>query len=204
MSGSTRRFNPGDRLPARELASLAGPQVRIPDPTAMVHLQFRRFAGCPFCDLHLYSIVRRERDLTAAGIREVVVFHSSAEELRAFGAQDLPFPVLADPDKRLYLEFGVESAPRALLHPRARWTIVRAIAWRVWEVLRGRAPLRAPRAENGRLGLPADFLIARDGRILARTYGEHANDQWSVEEILEHAIGVGSSSDLTPRHLYSE
>jgi hypothetical protein len=168
--------------------SLAGEQVRIPDPTAIIHLQFRRFAGCPICDLHLRSFVRRGRDLTAGGVREVVVFHSSTEQLRAFGAHALPFPVIADPDKRLYLEFGVESAPRALLDPRVWWTIIRAVGWRLWEAVRGEAPLRAPRAENGRLGLPADFLIASDGRVVARKYGEHASDQWSVGDVIERAM----------------
>jgi hypothetical protein len=32
--------------------------------------------------------------------------------------------------------------------------------------------------------LPADFLISRDGRVLARKYGAHAYDQWSVDELL--------------------
>ena len=34
------------------------------------------------------------------------------------------------------------------------------------------------------MGKPADFLIGRDGRVLARKYGVHADDQWSVEELL--------------------
>jgi hypothetical protein len=37
------------------------------------------------------------------------------------------------------------------------------------------------------LGLPADFLIAPDGRVLATSYGKHANDQWSVDELLDLA-----------------
>jgi peroxiredoxin len=187
MSRPHVRWNAGDRIPPRELHSLAGPTVCIPDPSTLVHLQFRRFAGCPICDLHLRSIARRAGELAAAGIREVAVFHSTATDLRAFKTHELPFPVLADPDKRLYAEFGVEAAPRALANPRAWWAILCAVASTVGLIVRGRAPLRFPRAENGRLGLPADFLIARDGRILACKYGEHAYDQWSVDEILAHA-----------------
>jgi hypothetical protein len=41
--------------------------------------------------------------------------------------------------------------------------------------------------DGGRFGLPADFLISRDGRVLARKYGAHASDQWSVVEILDFA-----------------
>jgi hypothetical protein len=46
----------------------------------------------------------------------------------------------------------------------------------------GRAPSLTP--AGGRLGLPADFLIASDGRVLALKYGSHAYDQWSVDELL--------------------
>ena len=38
--------------------------------------------------------------------------------------------------------------------------------------------------EGGILGLPADFLIAPDGKILAAHYGKHAADQWTMEELL--------------------
>jgi hypothetical protein len=35
--------------------------------------------------------------------------------------------------------------------------------------------------------MPADFLIATDGAVVARKYGEHADDQWSVDELLRLA-----------------
>jgi peroxiredoxin len=101
----------------RELSTVTGEHIRVPDPERLVHLQFRRFAGCPICNLHLRSVVQRHDEITAAGIREVVFFHSPADELREYTA-DLPFAVIADPDKRFYREFGVESSPRALLDPR--------------------------------------------------------------------------------------
>jgi hypothetical protein len=46
-----------------------------------------------------------------------------------------------------------------------------------------------PSSGESALGLPADFLIATDGRVRACKYGEHADDQWSVDELLEHARG---------------
>jgi hypothetical protein len=47
------------------------------------------------------------------------------------------------------------------------------------------------------LGLPGDFLIAPDGRVIASKYGAHADDQWSVDEILAlalHAPGPGTKA----------
>ncbi|WP_088960009.1 AhpC/TSA family protein [Micromonospora purpureochromogenes] len=106
------------------------------DAERLVHLQLRRFAGCPVCNLHLRSIVRQHAEIEAAGVREVVVFHSPADELRQH-TEDLPFAVIADPDKRLYREFGVEPSVRALLSPRAWLPILRAVLRSSWAVLRG-------------------------------------------------------------------
>ncbi len=166
-----------------ELVSVTGEPVHVPDPEHLVHLQFRRFAGCPICNLHLQSIVRRYDDIRAVGIREVVFFHSPAAELAEHTA-DLPFPTIADPDKRYYKEFGVESSPRAVLDPRAWGTIVWGMV-STGLLKRFRAP--AIHQEGGHLGLPADFLIDGTGRVIASKYGAHADDQWSVDELLDHA-----------------
>src|SRR5581483_7242087 len=77
-------YLPGDRVAPRTLIALTGDGVEVPDGRSLVHLQFRRFAGCPICDLHLRSISRRAADIAAAGVREVVVFHSDAAELREY------------------------------------------------------------------------------------------------------------------------
>ncbi|MFD6970861.1 peroxiredoxin-like family protein [Streptomyces sp. NPDC059949] len=186
------QLDTGSIVRPRVLTAVAdGAAVAIPDPDPerLVHLQFRRFAGCPVCHLHLRSVVRRHAEIEAAGIREVVVFHSTAEELREHVA-DLPFAVIADPGKRLYAEFGVESSYRALLGPRAWWPVLRALALGTVELLRGRQKAPARTQDGGRLGLPADFLIGSDGTVLARSYGEHVDDQWPVERLLTLAEDV--------------
>ncbi|QNE26739.1 AhpC/TSA family protein [Streptomyces sp. INR7] len=178
------RLDTGSTVRPRSLTAVTdGAPVPVPDPERLVHLQFRRFAGCPVCHLHLRSVVRRHAEIEAAGIREVVVFHSGADELREHVA-DLPFAVVADPAKRLYAEFGVESSPRSLLDPRAWWPVLRAVAVGTAEMLRGRQKAPARTQDNGRLGLPADFLLAPDGTVLARSYGRHVDDQWPVDKLL--------------------
>jgi hypothetical protein len=170
-------------IPRRELVAARGERVAIPDGRRLVHLQLRRFAGCPLCDLHLRSVVRRHEDLLAAGIREVVVFHSTPREL-ADHASSFAFPVVADPGKRLYAEFGVGVSAAAMLHPRAWLPEARATVHVGLELLAGRRRLPLLRPHGGHHGLPADFLIGTDGRVLARKYGVHAYDQWSVDELL--------------------
>ncbi|MFD7447042.1 AhpC/TSA family protein [Streptomyces sp. NPDC059909] len=116
-----------------------------------------------------------------------------ADELAEYAA-DLPFALIADPGKRLYAEFGVESAPRSLLSPRAWGPIVLAVARSAREMARGRERGPARSQPGGRLGLPADFLIGSDGRVLAVKYGEHVYDQWSVDEL----PALGSGFDVAP------
>ncbi|MEV3987665.1 peroxiredoxin-like family protein [Streptomyces sp. NPDC049837] len=193
MRTSEKQLVPGSVVSSRSLAPVCGPPVAVPDSDRLIHLQFRRFAGCPVCNLHLRSMVRRYGEIEAAGVREVVVFHSPAKELRQYAA-DLPFAVIADPTKRLYAEFGVESARRALLDPRVWPHVLRALLRSTAMLLRGREGLPSPRQPHGRLGLPADVLLAPDGTVLAAKYGEHAYDQWTVDELLELASGAPHSS----------
>jgi hypothetical protein len=171
------------RVTARALDTVAGSRVPVPHPDHLVHLQFRRFAGCPVCNLHLRSFVNRLAEVEAAGVREVVLFHSTAETLRTY-TSDLPLDVIADPDRVLYREFGVEYGARALLDPRGWPAIVRAVAQELRAVRRRERPAPPTTPEGGRLGLPADFLVAPDGRVLAAKYGSHVDDQWSVDELL--------------------
>jgi peroxiredoxin len=181
------RLPNGSRLPPRELVTIRDQRIRIPDPRRVVHLQFRRFAGCPVCKLHLRSIAQRHDELVSAGILEVAVFHSSVELLRRHD-HALPFAVVADPEKRLYREFGVEASLRSVLDPRAWGAIVR-----------GLATFGAGReAGEPALGLPADFLIGGNGEVLACKYGAHADDHWSVDEILERARSGNHDAYGTP------
>src|SRR5438552_12552607 len=185
-SDTDEKAHVGDAFPRLELTASSGKPVTIPDPAGdFVHLQFRRFAGCPICNLHLRSIVRRYDEIRSHGVREVVVFHSTVAELSKYEIA-LPFPLIADPERHLYQRFGVEHRPRALLSGRA---LRAAIAGQTAALAR-RSTMRAlgpVKPAGGPFGLPADFLIAPDGRLAAVKYGQNAYDQWTVDELLEHA-----------------
>ncbi|HEX7993944.1 MAG TPA: AhpC/TSA family protein, partial [Streptosporangiaceae bacterium] len=70
----------GSTIRARQLTAVSGAMIEIPDGHDVIHLQFRRFAGCPVCNLHLRSFARRVDDLTSASVREVVVFHAPDDD----------------------------------------------------------------------------------------------------------------------------
>ncbi|MGH9921092.1 MAG: redoxin domain-containing protein [Nitrososphaerales archaeon] len=172
----------GEVVSPRELATIHGDTVRVPDPEHVVHLQFRRFAGCPVCAVHLRSIAMRHPELVAAGIREVVVFHSAAKKMLEFHDL-LPFAAIADPEKTLYAEFGADRnlkmSPTAIINPRTYLVAVNTL-------VRG-SKLNVNWTGKGEVrdGAPSEFLIGTDGRLMAVKYGNRIDDHWSVDEILE-------------------
>ena len=172
-----RRARVGDRLSDPiELSNLQGDAVRIPAAGArLTHLQLRRFAGCPICNLHVRSVAARVTELRAAGIHEVVVFHSERETMLPFQG-DLPFDVIADPTRALYERFGVETSIRSVVDPRAWGGLVRGML--------ASHPSGAMTGEGGHVGMPADILFDAAGVVVAAKYGAHADDQWSVDELL--------------------
>lgn len=174
------RRSAGEIIAPLIMTSIHGSTVPIPHSDQQTHIQFRRFAGCPVCNRHLQSFIRCHEAVRDAGIHEVVVFHSTPESLLAHQAT-APFAMIADPTRSWYRLFGVEASPWALLHPLA-WPAALAGIFRHGMALPGRG--------ESVIGLPADVLIDRDGRIRALKYGRHADDQWSVDEVLALATGA--------------
>lgn len=165
----------GDRIDRRVLVASDDTLVEIPRATGWTHLQFRRFAGCPICSLHLSQLAARSAEIEAADVAEVVVFKSSSESLRSYHGE-LPFVCIADPEGKLYEEFGVRSSARSLLHPKVLVTYAQGIA--------AAGSLLGSFSKDDHLGLPADFLWGSDGRLVALHHGRHAGDAWSVDDLL--------------------
>ena len=176
------RFKPGDFVPAKTLESVSGVPIKLPDPNLLIHLQFRRFVDCPICNTHLAQLRKRAHEIEAAGIKEVIVFHSSAKSIRSYQT-DLPFVLVGDPQKVLYREFGVKAS-LGFLSLKALGAAARGVA-------HGHFGLRLA---GGPAGLPGDFLIAPTGQVKAAKYGAHAFDQWSVDELIALAKGAAAQA----------
>jgi peroxiredoxin len=174
----SKQLEAGQTFPPLETRNIHGARISIPGETC-VHLQFRRFAGCPICNLHLQSFVRRNYELKRAGIVEIVFFHSSVAELLPYQGS-FPFDVVGDAERRFYRQYGVGRSIFSLLHPKTWLAMLRGL------ITKGR-PAISLSPEGGLLGLPADFLIGAGGLVEAVHYGTHADDHWSVDQVLELA-----------------
>ena len=177
------KFKPGDVLTTMAMEAVTGEAIDLPDAKRLIHLQFRRFVDCPICNTHIAEFRRRAPEIEAAGIKEVIVFHSSPKSIRAY-QKDLPFLMVGDPKKAFYKYFGVETS--------LGFMSLKALGAGMRGMAHGHFALRI--AGGGPLGLPADFLIAPSGRINAVKYGTDAYDQWSVDELIALAQGAARAA----------
>jgi len=65
--------------------------------------------------------------------------------------------------------------------------VARAVGRGVRQTHSARSLAGALGPTENHLGMLADFPIAPDGAVVARKYGAHADDQWSVDELLRLA-----------------
>lgn len=92
-------------------------------------------------------------------------------------ANDLPFPILVDPDRAAYRAFGLGRGTVARV-----WGL-RMLA-RYWEIARtdGLGGLRRPTEDTLQLG--GDFVIDAEGRLAYGFWGEGPDDRPSVDELI--------------------
>ena len=142
-----------------------------------VLLMFLRYASCPMCNLHLHDLARGYGTLRDRGLTVVAFFHSPVHAIRAHaGSRQYPFPLVADPELRVYRLYGVETSwPRLLLSiakPSFYVSFFRSLVHGFW----GGAALQMAK-------MPADFLVGPDGRLVAAHYGRDIGDHLTVAQL---------------------
>lgn len=133
-----------------------------------VWLAFFRYAGCPLCNLRVHQMIGRFAEWQHQGLQMVAVFQAPAEEVRRnVGKQRAPFPIVCDPDERLYQLYGLEASLAGYVHPANLPLMAQATA----------AGFLPGTMHGTKTRLPADFLIDADGTVrevfYAETIGAH-------------------------------
>jgi peroxiredoxin Q/BCP len=146
-------------------------------------LSFYRYAACPLCNLRLRQMAGRARDWQAAGLTLLAVSQSPAAKLaQRWRRHDLPFAVIADPDRALYTAFGVEQGALT-------GVLAAGLDGRLYQAMAGGL---LPGVPDGPLGtLPADFLVDADGRVVRAFYAMALGDHLPLAEIDAFAAQVG-------------
>jgi peroxiredoxin len=131
------------------------------------------------CNLTVRQFAAAYTTFRESGVEIVRVFHSPADDLLPLlaGTDPAPFPVLADPKKLVYRQYGVRHgwylAYRHGNKQRIKEAMASGFRGKFWHFLR-----------DGGSGLPADFLIAADGSIEHQHHGQDFTDSLSVADAL--------------------
>jgi peroxiredoxin len=169
------RLAEGAKAPTFDATDWQGKPVKLADYAGKkTWLAFFRYAGCPLCNLRVHHLIERHAALREAGLEVVGVFQSSPEGMAKYvGKQNPPFPLISDPEEKLYALYGLESGLGAYLSPSNFGRLGQAIA-------KGFAP-GSP--EGTKTRIPADFLLDGDQTIRRAFYGKVIADHLPFEEV---------------------
>ena len=172
------RLKDGDPVRPFEAWDMEGKRIELSrEPGRHVLLSFYRYASCPLCNLRVHELSKRSEEWTAQDLDILAVFQSPQEKMRQYvGRQQVPFPMIPDPEQRLYRLYGVDHSWAGFL---------KAWAMRIPEIGRsvlGRGFLPGS-VEGGIHRIPADFIVSPDGRLAMAYYGHDIGDHLPLEWI---------------------
>ncbi len=145
-------------------------------------LSFNRHRGCPFCNRRLHHIMGLNYRLLQTGIKLVFLFESSNEKLiqSPFHKGVQPWPLIGDPEKKIYHLYGVEQSTTKALSTLYKSNIFKAI--------KETKELNLKHDNDATLNLiPADFFIDKDFKIVKAHYGSHMDDHVNIDELKKFA-----------------
>ena len=172
------RLKQGDIAPQFSGFDHVGKPYKLEDYTGRwLMLSFYRYASCPLCNLRVHTLSKRSSEWQDKGLHMLAVFQSPAEKIQQYvGRQQLPFPLIVDPEQRLY----------ALYKVRHSWAgFLKAAVTRLPEAIRsvlGNKFLPGS-VEGGIHRIPADFIIDPQGRIVEVYYGNDIGDHLPLDRI---------------------
>ncbi|MFC2078634.1 peroxiredoxin-like family protein [Candidatus Bipolaricaulota bacterium] len=171
-----RRLADGDQAPSFRATTLEGETVSLADyAERRLLLSFFRYGACPLCNLRMAFLIDAFPRWQAKGLDVIAIFESPAERLlETVASQPIPFPVIPDPDRILYKQYGVTAS----------WFGYVVGAFRVRSFRKAfQRGFRIGRGEGAINQLPAEFLIEPDLMIERSYYGKDIGDHLPLEEI---------------------
>ena len=138
-------------------------------------LAFFRYGACPLCNLRMTFLIDAYPRWKEMGMDVIAIFESPAERLlETVASQPIPFPVIPDPDRILYKQYGVTAS----------WLGYMVGAFRVRSFRKAfQRGFRIGKGEGAIAQLPAEFLIGADLKIERAYYGKDIGDHLSISDI---------------------
>lgn len=156
-----------------------GKEVRLSEfKGKKIILSFYRNVNCPFCNRRVHEIMGNNYKLKKAGVQLVLLFESSNEKLASsvFHQGVSPWPLLGDPDKKVYTKYGIERSPLKMM----KTMFVSSLR----QAKKDTEELNLPQDKDADISLiPADFFIDENFQIVNAHYGTHLDDHVSIQEL---------------------
>ena len=140
-------------------------------------LVFLRYWGCPLCQYDIHLLAQAHADITAHGGQLLVVLQSDPTSLaeKLGDEQALPFPIVCDPDQKLYKEFAI--APAASMAKMADLKMIGRI------IKATKLGFKHGEYEGDEQQLPAAFVVDGDRKILYARYAKSVSDMPDAAEL---------------------
>ncbi len=160
-----------------------GSQIKLSDYKGKkIILSFYRNVNCPFCNRRIHQIMGKKLWLQESNTQLLFLFESSIKKLNEsiFHQGISPFPLIGDPEKKIYQQYGVEKSVLGVL----KTPFVSSFS----KVLKETQSLNLPKDKDASVTLmPADFFINEQFKIAKAYYGTHLDDHVSLEEFYTFA-----------------
>ncbi|MFY8000411.1 MAG: redoxin domain-containing protein [Candidatus Kapaibacteriota bacterium] len=151
-------------------------------------LSFFRSAGCPVCNTRVAQLMGNVPRWQERGLIVVAVYESSRENLLGY-VQDaterrrFPFTIIADPERRFYETFGVESSFSKMMGGFMKGSVISMA--KNGSSFEG--AFAKPKQDGSMTRIGADFLIDERGFVHTAHYGSHLGDHLPVEAVSRFA-----------------
>ena len=172
------RIQPGQPAKDFTIEDIAGHTIALTDyRDQRLMLSFYRYASCPLCNLRVQHLIQQYPSYREKGLQMIAVFQSPQASIRKYvGKQNIPFPVIADPARILYRQYGVESSWYGFIKGSFRLSAL------ISATAKGYLP---GKMEGKKAMIPADFLIGPDLTVQMAYYGKDIGDHLPIQRIDE-------------------
>jgi thioredoxin-dependent peroxiredoxin len=174
------RIQPGTTAPAFQVQDSFGNPIKLQDYAGKwLLLSFLRNGACAICNLRVHQLIQKFPVLQAHNLEVITIFESPSSSISQFvGKQAAPFPIIPDPEAKLYALYGVESSEEKVNSTMAKPETPALI---------GQAAANGfaltPEEGSNFYRMPADFLIAPDSSIQIAHYAEFVYDHLDFEKL---------------------
>ncbi|WP_291115550.1 peroxiredoxin family protein [Flavobacterium sp. UBA6135] len=176
-----QKLKVGDKSPDFEAIDTNGDTLKLSNYKGQkVMIAFFRYAGCPVCNFRVHDLIENYDSILSKGYKIIAIYESDNVTLKEYLSETkVPFPIIGDPNLKLYKEYGVQKSFWKMLGSAFKKQPMQAMK-------KGGKLFSKKHKRDGSLSrIPADFLVDENGILTTVHYGNNIGDHLPLIEILK-------------------